>query len=80
MAITFSNGLILQQQIINYSLYDFTTFTFTNAGATGRNGPTYTQLLGHIQDRQVGQQHQPFLPHLLLVFKYGLSHKQQHID
>jgi hypothetical protein len=46
MAITFSNGLILQQQIINYSLYDFTTFTFTNAGATGRNGPTYTQLLG----------------------------------
>jgi hypothetical protein len=26
------------------SLYDFTTFTFTNAGATGRQGPTYQQL------------------------------------
>lgn len=24
--------------------YNFTTFTFTNAGATGRQGPTYTQL------------------------------------
>ncbi len=26
------------------SLYDITTFTFTNAGATGRQGPTYQQL------------------------------------
>ena len=26
------------------SLYTFTSFTFTNAGATGRQGPTYTQL------------------------------------
>lgn len=25
-------------------LYSFTTFTFTNAGATGRQGPTYNQL------------------------------------
>jgi len=26
------------------ALYNFTTFTFTNASATGRQGPTYTQL------------------------------------
>lgn len=26
-------------------LYDFTSFTFTNATATGRNGPTYAQML-----------------------------------
>ena len=26
-------------------LYDFTAFTFTNASATGRTGPTYTQML-----------------------------------
>ena len=26
------------------ALYPFTTFTFTNAGATGRQGPTYAQL------------------------------------
>lgn len=30
--------------ITSSGLYDFTTFTFTNAGATGRQGPTYTQL------------------------------------
>lgn len=27
-----------------YALYDFTTFTFTNAGLTGANGPTLTQV------------------------------------
>ena len=32
--------------VTSSGLYDFTTFTFTNAGATGRNGPTYAQLLG----------------------------------
>jgi hypothetical protein len=32
--------------VTSSALYNFTTFTFTNAGATGRNGPTYTQLLG----------------------------------
>ena len=26
------------------SLYDFTSFTFTNVGITGRTGPIYTQL------------------------------------
>ena len=31
--------------VTSSALYDFTTFTFTNAGATGRNGPTYAQLL-----------------------------------
>lgn len=44
MAIQFSNGFTITPN--NSSLYDFTTFTFTNAGATGRNGPTNAQLLG----------------------------------
>jgi hypothetical protein len=30
--------------VVSTALYPFTTFTFTNAGATGRQGPTYTQL------------------------------------
>jgi hypothetical protein len=30
-------------EIISQSLYDFTTFTFTSAGQTGRTGPTLGQ-------------------------------------
>ena len=46
-------GYFSQQQAIvgsapidTSSLYTFTTFTFTNANATGNIGPTFTQMLG----------------------------------
>ena len=46
-------GYFKQQQTIGVSapidtssLYDFTTFTFTNANATGNIGPAFTQMLG----------------------------------
>lgn len=42
------NQTIVPETIVQSvdSLYTFTTFTFTNAGATGRIGPSYSQLLG----------------------------------
>lgn len=39
-----SSYTVIQIQTAS-ALYDFTSFTFTNAGATGRQGPTYTQLI-----------------------------------
>lgn len=35
---------IVASQLIGDALYPFSTFTFTNAGATGRTGPFYTNL------------------------------------
>lgn len=44
MAIEFTNGFTISPNI--NSLYDFTTFTFTNVGVVGSNPPTLAQFLG----------------------------------
>jgi len=43
MSITFTNGFSIEQRID--SLYDFTTFTFTNVNITGSNPPALSQFL-----------------------------------
>jgi hypothetical protein len=44
MSIIFENGYSIYKPVVVSGLYEFTTFTFTTAGTTGRTGPTIQNL------------------------------------